>query len=56
MISLYQWLIENKEYSEFEAEETLIRYHNSMEIPIEVKNDIKEYTYEYLQKFCNEVQ
>lgn len=51
MQSLYQWLQERKGYTWAEAEETIDRYHNGMELPKEVLSDIKEYTEEFIQKF-----
>ena len=51
MISLYQWLIERKGYTEEEAEETVLRHECSLKIPDEVNKDIKEYTEEFIQEF-----
>lgn len=51
MISLYQWLQDKKNYTREEADETIDRYDNGMEIPDSIKNDIKEYTMEYIQKY-----
>ena len=51
MISLYQWLLERKGYTEAEAEETVLRYDGGLDIPEEVKKDIKEYTEEFMQAF-----
>lgn len=48
--SLYQWLIE-KGYTEAEAEETIVRFNNGMEIPENIKRDIKEYTEVFIQRF-----
>ena len=48
--SLYQWLIE-KGYTEAEAEETVVRYNNGMEIPDNIKRDIKEFTEVFIQRF-----
>ena len=41
--SLYIWLIEDKGYSEFEADETIIRCDCGMYLPDEVLSDVKEY-------------
>ena len=43
MISLYQYLVEEKNYTEAEAEETVLKYEMAQEIPKEIKKDIKEY-------------
>lgn len=43
MRSLYQWLIEEKNYEEWVAEETVLRFENGFAIPEEVKKDINEY-------------
>ncbi len=51
MQSLYQWLQDKKGYSWSEAEETIDRFDNGMEIPDNVKRDIKEYTEEFIQKY-----
>jgi hypothetical protein len=51
MISLYQYLIENKKYSEFESLETVLRYENGFNIPDKIKADIKDYWSE--QKIIN---
>ena len=48
-MSLYQWLLERKGYTEEEAEETILRYDGGLEIPEKVKKDIKEYTEEFIQ-------
>lgn len=53
MQSLYQWLLEKKNYTEAEAEETVIRYNNGMEMPKEVLKDIKEYTEDFIQRFTH---
>lgn len=42
-MTLYQYLIEKKLYSEAEAEETVLRFENNMTLPLEVKKDIKSY-------------
>lgn len=42
-MTLYQYLIEKKSYTEAEAEETVLRFENNMIIPDEVKKDIKSY-------------
>ena len=44
MVSLYQFLTEEKNYTEAEAEETVLRYDAGMEIPKEIKKDIKEWS------------
>ena len=49
MKSLYQWLQDEKGYSWEEASETVIRYEQDMDIPDDVKRDIKEYTEEFIQ-------
>lgn len=51
MKSLYQWLQECKGYTWAEAEETIERYDNGMELPKEVLLDIKEYTQEFIEKY-----
>ncbi len=43
MVSLYQWLLERKGYTEAEVEETVLRCDGGFDIPEEVKKDIKEY-------------
>lgn len=51
MISLYAWLIQVKNYSESESEETVLRYSAGMPLPDDVKKDIKEYTSLFIQSF-----
>ncbi|MBO7735703.1 MAG: hypothetical protein J6S67_24260 [Methanobrevibacter sp.] len=48
MISLHEWLILGKKYSEDEAEETLLRLEAGMELSAEVKKDVREYTEDYI--------
>lgn len=43
MRSLYQWLIDEKNYKEWEAQETVDRYQVGMDVPDEVRKDISEY-------------
>lgn len=42
-MTLYQYLIEKKSYTEAEAEETVLRFEHSMSLPTDVKKDIKSY-------------
>lgn len=42
MISMYQYLCENG-YTSDEAEETVVRWENGMEIPKEIMCDIRQY-------------
>lgn len=42
-MTLYQYLIKKKYYTEAEAEETVLRFEYSMTLPDEVKKDIKSY-------------
>lgn len=42
-MTLFQYLVDEKRYTEAEAEETVIRFENGMEVPQEVKQDINEY-------------
>lgn len=42
MISMYQYLLE-KQYTSDEAEETVVRWENGMEIPEEILLDIRQY-------------
>lgn len=51
MKSLYQWLQDEKGYSWEEASETVIRYEQDMDIPDDVKRDIKKYTEEFIQRY-----
>ena len=51
MISLYQYLLEKKNYTEAEAEETVIRYDVGMDIPDKVLQDINDYWLEFMSKF-----
>ena len=46
-MTLYQYLIDEKQYTEAEAEETVIRYDIGMEIPEEIIKDIREYNRNY---------
>ena len=48
MISLYQYLLEKKNYTEGEAEETILRYDVGLDIPEKVKQDIDDYCHEML--------
>lgn len=50
MKSLFLWLQLKKGYTEDEAEETVLRVQNNMEVPEEVKNDVKEYILEEYEK------
>lgn len=50
-MSLYQWLIDEKAYTEDEAAETVLRYDAGMSIPDDVKIDIFEYTEEFINTF-----
>lgn len=51
MKTLYNWLIDCKGYSLDEAHETIIRYNEGMDLPEFVLNDIKEYTYLFIQRY-----
>lgn len=42
-MSLYQYLLEVKEYSENDAEETVLRLDAGMEVPEDVLKDVKEF-------------
>ena len=42
MISMYQYLLE-KNYSSDEAEETVVRWENGLEIPDEILFDVRKY-------------
>ena len=42
-MSLYQYLTEEKNYTEDDAEETVLRVEAGMSIPKEILNDIAEY-------------
>jgi len=46
-MTLYQFLVDEKNYTEAEAEETVIRYDIGMEIPEEIRQDIHEYNTKY---------
>ena len=41
--NLYDYLIHEKNYTESEAYETVVRYKNGMEMPKEIANDIHDY-------------
>lgn len=43
MISLFEFLVNTKEYRVDEAEETVLRWEFGMDIPEDVKADIDEY-------------
>lgn len=43
-MSLYDFLINEKGYTEAEAEETIFRYEYSLPKPEEVKNDIHDWS------------
>ena len=45
-MTLYQYLIDEKQYTEAEAEETVIRWQMGEEVPKEVKQDIFDYYHE----------
>lgn len=51
-MTLYQYLIEKKDYTEAAAEETVLRFEYSMTLPDEVKNDIKNYYKDTYGKLC----
>ena len=51
MTTLYEWLQIEKGYTDAEVEETYIRRDLGMEIPEEVKRDIKEYTQLFIQTY-----
>lgn len=51
MISLYQWLIDERGYSEAEAEETVLRREVDLDLPEEVLIDVREYTQVFIQTF-----
>lgn len=56
MISLYQYLLENKNYTEAEADETIIRYDVGMDIPDKVKQDIDDYWHdEFMTTFHDNI-
>lgn len=42
-MSLYEYLVGLKNYSENDAEETVLRYEAGMSIPEKVLKDIREY-------------
>lgn len=42
-MSLFSFLVFEKNYSELEAEETCLRYEGGFDIPEDVRKDIKEY-------------
>ena len=48
---LYRWLIEDKGYTESEADETIIRYDNGMTLPKDVLSDLREYTEIFIDRF-----
>ena len=49
-MTLYKFLVFEKHYTENEALETVVRFENSMNIPFEVKKDIREYYKKYYAK------
>lgn len=53
MMSLYQWLIERKGYSEDDASIAIDSWEIGIYLPPEVKKDIYEYSEEYIQKYPN---
>lgn len=53
MISLYQWLIERKGYTEDDASIAVDSWDIGIYLPPEVKKDIYEYSEEYIQKYPN---
>lgn len=54
-MSLYQYLLEVKKYSEHEAEETVLRYEAGMEVPDSVLADIREYALADIRKMKEEL-
>lgn len=48
-MTLYKWLINVMKYSDAEAEETILRYENGMDIPADVMVDIQKWA-EYREK------
>lgn len=55
MKTLYNWLIDCKGYSLFEAHETIIRYNQGMDLPDSVLKDIKEYTFLFIQRYSGSI-
>lgn len=51
MKTLYNWLIDCKGYSLDEVHETIIRYNEGMDLPDSVLNDIKEYSYLFIESY-----
>ena len=43
-MSLFKWLVNVMKYSEAEAEETIIRYDNGMDLPADVIVDIMKWS------------
>ena len=50
-MSLFDFLVNEKNYTEAEAEETVFRYEYSLEKPEQVKKDIKEWNEKFYIKF-----
>lgn len=48
MLSMFQYLIDVKNYSEYESEETVLRWEAGFDIPLKVHDDIKDY---YIYRF-----
>lgn len=48
-MTLFQYLL-NLNYTEAEAEETIIRYYNGMNIPSNILTDIKKYTFSQMNE------
>lgn len=53
-MTLYDFLINEKGYTEAEAEETVFRYEYSLEKPEQVKKDIHEYNEKFYIKFVKD--
>ena len=43
MVSLFQWLQDEKNYSESDSSETVDRYFSGMNVPSEIMKDISDY-------------
>lgn len=52
MMSMFQYLCDVKNYSEWESEETVLRWDNGFSVPDKVHKDIEEY-YDYRFSLIN---
>ena len=43
MVSLFQWLQDEKKYTAAESSETVDRYFSGMNVPTEIMKDISDY-------------